>query len=151
MMKMRRQEKIIEIIMRKSICTQQMLTEALKEAGFNSTQATISRDIRDLGLVKELSADGTYCYAAPSREGGSDYGGKLRTLFKQGVTSVETAQNLVVIRTLPGMASAACGAIDSMGLPECVGTIAGDDTGMIAMKDNEAAERLKTNISQMLD
>lgn len=150
MVKTRRQEKILEIISRQSIDTQQMLSQALGEAGFNSTQATISRDIRDLGLLKEQGSDGVYRYVAPGKGSDGDYSGKLTAIFRQGVTSVETAQNLVVIRTLPGMASAACGAIDAMELPGCVGSIAGDDTGMIAMKDNEAAASLKNYISQML-
>lgn len=149
-MKARRQEKILEIIERRDIDTQQMLAEALKEEGFSSTQATISRDIRELSLVKELGADGIYRYVAPSKSQNVAYGGKLKTIFREGVTSAETAQNLVVIRTLPGMASAACGAIDAMGLKECAGTIAGDDTGFVAMSDNESAERLRNVIAEML-
>lgn len=150
MVKTQRQKKILEIISQQSIDTQHMLTQALWEAGFSSTQATISRDIRDLSLIKELGADGIYRYAVPSNGVGGGYSGKMRTIFREGVTSVETAQNLVVIRTLPGMASAACGAIDAMGLAGCVGSIAGDDTGMIAMKDSESAAQLKDDISKML-
>lgn len=149
-MKARRQEKILEIIERRDIDTQQMLAEALKEEGFSSTQATISRDIRELNLVKELGADGVYRYMGPSKSQNITYGDKFKTIFREGVASVETAQNLIVIRTLPGMASAACWAIDAMGIKECVGTIAGDDTGFVAMSDNESATRLRNVIAEML-
>lgn len=150
MMKARRQEKILEIIGQRYIDTQQMLAEALKDAGFNSTQATISRDIRELNLIKEMGPDGIYRYVASPSGQTAGQSSKMRTIFKEGVTSAATAANLVVIRTLPGMASAACGSIDAMGLRDCVGTIAGDDTGFIAMSDNAAAEILCGDILEMI-
>lgn len=147
-MKTRRQEKILEIIAQRNIETQQMLADALREAGFSSTQATISRDIRDLSLVKEMSEDGVYRYVVAVREGA--YSAKLRTIFRESVDAVECAQNLVVLKTLPGLASAACSALDSMGIPGLVGSIAGDDTAFLAMRDSASAERLRVDISDML-
>jgi len=146
--KTRRQEKILEIIAQRDIETQQMLADALREAGFSSTQATISRDIRDLSLVKEMSEDGVYRYVVAVREGA--YGAKLRTIFRESVDVVACAQNLVVLKTLPGLASAACSALDSMGIPGLVGSIAGDDTAFLAMRDSASAERLRVDISDML-
>lgn len=149
-MKTRRQEKILKIIAEKNIETQQILADALREAGFNSTQATISRDIRDLSLVKEMSEDGVYRYVVASREGATNYSAKLRTIFRESVHSVECAQNLVVLKTLPGLASAACSAMDTMGIPGLVGSIAGDDTAFLAMRDGATAERLRGEIADML-
>lgn len=148
-MKVRRQEKILEIIKERNIDTQQALAEALCNEGIKSTQATISRDIRELNLVKEM-VDGIYRYVVSGTTGSSGHSDKMKTIFKEGVTSVAVAQNLVIIRTLPGMASAACGAIDALGNSECMGTIAGDDTGFIAMSDKQAAERLRDSILGML-
>lgn len=149
-MKIQRQEKILEVIKQRNIDTQQMLADVLREEGFSSTQATISRDIRELNLTKELGPSGAYRYVVPVQGQNAGYSLKLKNIFKEGVTSVKTAQNLIVIKTLPGMASAALAAIDSMGLSDCVGTIAGDDTGFVAMSDNESAEHLLQYIVDML-
>lgn len=149
-MKGLRQKKILEIISQKNIETQQGLAAALNEAGFNSTQATISRDIRELGLVKELGLGGNYRYAPPGKENITNYGDRLRTIFRECVTSVACAQNMVVLKTLPGLASAACSAIDDMGVVNLMGTIAGDDTAFLAMRDTNAAERFCRDIADML-
>jgi len=149
-MKRYRQEKILELIANQEIDTQYGLTDALNAAGFPSTQATISRDIRELGLNKELSPSGGYRYAAPQRGTGTEHAERLRTIFKESVTNIAVAQNLIVIQTLPGLASAACSAIDSMNYPGLVGTLAGDDTAFLAMEDNRTAEQFKLEISAML-
>lgn len=140
-MKESRQKKIIEIISTMDVDTQNQLIEELERCGVRSTQATISRDIKELRLVKELSPSGAYRYALPSADN-SDHFEKLRTIFKQCVTSYVCAQNIVVLKTLPGLASAACSAIDKMDVDNLAGTLAGDDTAFIAMLDNEAAEKL---------
>lgn len=149
-MKASRQAKIIEIIAKQDIETQNQLMEALLAAGVQSTQATVSRDIKELRLVKELTPDGGYRYTAGSRDDVSDYEQRLKKIFRESVKSYAVAQNLIVIKTLPGLANAACSTLDGMNIPHLVGTLAGDDTAFLAMKDNEAAERFCQEIGQML-
>lgn len=149
-MKTSRQEKILEIIEKENIETQNQLMEALAKAGVKSTQATLSRDIRDLHLVKELSQDGTYRYAAGSRDGVFDHNVRLKKIFRESVVDYAVAQNIIVIKTLPGLANAACSTLDGMNIPHLVGSIAGDDTAFLAMKDNAAAEYFCSEIEKML-
>jgi len=149
-MKSRRQEKMLELINARDIETQNDLAAALRKAGFISTQATVSRDIRELGLTKEQGPEGGYRYRAPQQNTPPGHSERLRTIFKESVTSIAVAQNLIVIRTLPGLASAACSAIDSMGYPGLVGTLAGDDTAFLAMADEYVAQQFRVEISGML-
>ena len=149
-MKKLRQQKILEIISQHEIETQNQLIDALRENGINSTQATVSRDIRELRLVKELSTGGKYKYSVPAASGVLDYGDKLITIFRESVKSFECAQNIVVIKTYPGLANAACAAIDSMEIRFLVGSLAGDDTIFLAMTDNAAAEAFRKDIESML-
>ena len=122
----------------------------LKEAGFRSTQATISRDIKQLHLVKVQAGAGYYRYAISERKHASDFAARLRTIFKESVTSFDVAQNIVVINTMPGLASAACSALDSMQIDQVVGTLAGDDTAILIMRTNEAASEFCSEIHKML-
>ena len=140
---------ILEIISERDIETQYQLLEALAERGFKSTQATLSRDIKDMRLVKELGPNGNYRYVAASRTEMDDYEQRLRKIFKESVISYDVAQNLFVIRTLPGLAAGACSAIDSMEVTGLVGTLAGDDTAFLAMRDNEAALQLYHEIEML--
>ena len=149
-MKSERQKKILEIIERESIETQNQLIEALAREGVRSTQATLSRDIRDMHLVKEMSPDGVYHYTAGGRDGGYDYDVRLKKIFRESVVDFAVAQNLIVIKTLPGLADAACSTLDGMEIPTLVGSIAGDDTAFVAMRDNASAERLCQELSSML-
>ena len=149
-MKSSRQEKILAIIERESIETQNQLMLALEREGVKSTQATLSRDIRDLHLVKELTPEGVYRYAAGSKEGALDQNTRLKKIFRESVVDYAVAQNLIVIKTLPGLANAACSTLDGMNIPNLVGTIAGDDTAFLAMKDNTAAEFFCNEIAKML-
>jgi transcriptional regulator of arginine metabolism len=149
-MKSLRQKAILEIIASQNIETQNQLIEALAHAGINSTQATVSRDIKELHLVKELTVDGVYRYAVIQKRENHDYLGRLKMIFKESVTSFVCAQNIVVIKTLPGLASAACSAIDSMHIEELAGTLAGDDTAFLAMMSNTAAEDFCKEIEGML-
>ena len=149
-MKSSRQEKILAIIERESIETQNQLMLALEREGVKSTQATLSRDIRDLHLVKELTPEGVYRYAAGSKEGALDQNTRLKKIFRESVVDYAVAQNLIVIKTLPGLANAACSTLDGMNIPNLVGTIAGDDTAFLAMKDNAAAEFFCSEIAKML-
>ncbi len=138
-MKSKRQAKIIEIITNRNVETQEQLLALLQAEGFRGTQATISRDIKELRIVKELTSLGTYRYSASNSEVGSSFSARLNTIFRECVTSFDYAQNIIVIRTLPGLASAAGSAIDSMSMSMVVGTLAGDDTVMVVMRDNNAA------------
>ena len=149
-MKSERQKKILEIIGRENIETQNQLIEALAQEGVRSTQATLSRDIRDMHLVKELAPDGTYRYTAGSREGIFDHDVRLKKIFRESVVDYALAQNLVVIKTLPGLADAACSTLDSMHVPNLVGSLAGDDTAFVAMKDNASAEKFIEEIEELL-
>ena len=149
-MKTSRQNKILEIISSQDIETQHQLMEALREHGVKSTQATVSRDIKELRLVKELSPGGRYRYVAVGRDDMVDYDQRLRKIFRESVTSYAVAQNIIVIKTLPGLANAACSTLDGMNIHDLVGTLAGDDTAFLAMRDNESAERLCREIEEML-
>lgn len=149
-MKSSRQTKILEIIENQDIETQHQLMEALREHGVKSTQATVSRDIKELRLIKELSPSGRYRYVAVGRDELVDYDQRLRKIFRESVTSYAVAQNLIVIKTLPGLAAAACSTLDGMNIHDLVGTIAGDDTAFLAMRDNEAADRFCHEIEEML-
>lgn len=149
-MKSARQSKILEIIEEREIETQNQLMDALEKAGVRSTQATVSRDIKELRLVKELSPEGHYRYVAAGRDEVIDYEERLRKIFREGVTSYAIAQNIIVIKTLPGLASAACSTLDNMSIPNLVGTIAGDDTAFLAMRDNQSAAHFCQEIEGML-
>ena len=148
-MKRARQAEILNIIQAVDVETQEQLLDELKARGFSATQATISRDIKELRLVKELSGGG-YRYASSERKGLADSDARLRNIFKEGVTSVDRAQNIVVVRTMPGLASAACSALDSMEIPGMVGSLAGDDTGILIMRDTDAAERFNQEVHKLL-
>ena len=149
-MKSLRQEKIIEIITKRNIETQNQLMSALLAEGIRSTQATLSRDIRDLHLVKELSSDGNYRYVLGARDGINDYDQRLRKILRESVVDYAVAQNILVIKTLPGLANAACSALDNMDIYNLVGSIAGDDTAFLAMKDNASAEHFCREIENLL-
>ena len=138
-MKSKRQAKIMEIISNRNVETQEQLLALLQEEGFRGTQATISRDIKELRIVKELTNLGTYRYSLPNNEVSNSFSARLNTIFRECVTGFDYAQNIIVIRTLPGLASAAASAIDSMNMGMIVGSLAGDDTVMIVMRDNNAA------------
>ena len=138
-MKIQRQAKIMEIITTHNVETQEQLLEELENAGFRSTQATISRDIKELRVVKELTSFGTYRYTTSSNELNGSFSSRLNTIFRECVTGFDYAQNMVVIHTMPGLASAAASAIDAMNMSIILGTLAGDDTVMVVMRDNNAA------------
>ncbi len=149
MMKLGRQSVIMEIINERDIETQNQLMAALAERGVKSTQATLSRDIRDMRLVKELGPKGNYRYVAASKQETPDLDIRLKKIFKESVISCDIAQNLIVIKTLPGLASGACSTLDGMEVDGLVGTIAGDDTAFIAMKDNSSANSFYKEIEQL--
>jgi len=139
----------MEIISTINVETQEQLLQELQDAGFRSTQATISRDIKELRIVKELTSLGTYRYTTSVKEMPSTFSNRLNTIFRECVTRYDYAQNLVVIHTLPGLAGAAASAIDAMNMSVVVGTLAGDDTVMVVMRDNNAAAQFCGEISNL--
>ncbi|MBQ3090250.1 MAG: arginine repressor [Oscillospiraceae bacterium] len=149
-MKERRQQTILDIIAGRDIETQEQLLTALKEYGFQCTQATISRDIKELQLIKELSVSGSYRYVVSDRKGKGEHNERLQMIFRQGVVSAAVAQNMIVVKTMPGLANAAASALDHMDLEHLVGTLAGDDTVLLIMDNNQSAEQLCDEIKYML-
>ncbi len=148
-MKSGRHAKILDIISEYRIETQDELLKRLKDEGYKATQATISRDIKDLRLVKTLGSDGKYRYTAGSRSS-SDIRSNFAALFSSSVSSIEAAQNIVVIKTLSGMAQAVCAALDSNNFTAVVGTIAGDDTIFIACRSAQLAESLIEELKKLI-
>jgi len=149
-MKKERQKAVLRVISSTDVETQNQLIDELAKIGIESTQATVSRDIKELHLIKELTARGTYRYAVSERPDAQSNTVRLKTIFKESIISYTNAMNIVVIKTLPGLAPAACGAIDSMGIRNIIGSIAGDDTGFLAMNDVPAAEKFCKEIEEML-
>ena len=146
-MKNDRQSMILEIISQENIETQEQLLVRLQERGITSTQATISRDIKQMHLIKEPVGHGVYKSGNRTR---LNFAEKLRTIFRESITSIDSAQNIVVIKTMPGLASAACAALDDMGVAYMVGSLAGDDTAFLVMRDTESAASFCEEIKEML-
>lgn len=138
-MKARRQRKIIEIIRSRLIETQEDLAAALKESGFEVTQATVSRDIKELGLLKVPEDNNLFRYALPGQEPVRRSGERLRRLFPDLVVGVEVSENIIVIKTHPGGAQSVALAVDQAGWPEIIGTVGGDDTILVVVKPKQAA------------
>lgn len=149
-MKAQRQAKIIEIVSTRDVETQEQLLDALQDAGFFSTQATISRDIKELRIVKELTKFGTYRYRTANTEVSGSFSARLNTIFRECVTGFDYAQNMVVVHTIPGLANGAASALDAMELGVVLGTIAGDDTVFVVMRDSNAAAAFCGEIKNIL-
>ena len=150
-MKNQRQEYLLQIIAEETVETQEQLLERLQERGIRSTQATISRDIKQLRIIKELGPNGTYRYVSSPKPVEHAFSAKLNMIFRQCVTSIDYAQNLIVIKTMPGLANAACSAIDKLELPEMLGTLAGDDTCVVIMRDNASAATFCAEIREQIE
>ena len=149
-MKTRRQAKILELIMMQSIETQEEMLVKLRDCGFDVTQATVSRDIKELRLVKTLTPDGRYHYSV----GHSDLNGmasKFHTIFTDSVLAVDYAMNTIVVKCFPGMAQAACAALDSMQWDGVVGTLAGDDTIFIITRSESHSVQLTTDLKKIIN
>ena len=150
-MKTQRQAKIMEIISNRNVETQEQLQVELQKEGFRCTQATISRDIKEMRVVKELTSLGTYRYTTSGNEISGSFSSRLNTIFRECVIGYDYAQNIIVIRTMPGLASAAGSAIDAMNLSTVVGTLAGDDTVMVVMRDNNSAAAFCGEIKSLIN
>lgn len=148
-MKHNRQAEIMSIIGENQIETQEELSECLRQRGFMVTQATISRDIREMKLVK-VARGGKYVYALPQTEE-RGISQKARNLLVETVESVDRANNIAVVKTYAGMAQGAAAAIDSMGRSDIVGSVAGDDTIIIVMRTNDAAQSLCDELCKIVN
>lgn len=146
-MKKSRQHEILKLVNENVIATQDDLIFLLNKAGFNVTQATVSRDIKELGLAKAVDSNGIQRYivhtAKKQKSGGHDY------IFSSSVISVAYAVNDIVIRCYPGMANAACAVLDNMEFPEILGTLAGDDTILVIAKSEHDAQVLYNKINSL--
>ena len=142
-----RQEAIIRIITEKEINTQNELVSELTKAGYSVTQATVSRDINELGLIKVSGKEKKFRYALHNAEHKM---GKLSTLFKESVIKMDTAMNLIVIKTYDGSANAACLLLDKLDLPNIVGTLAGDDTILVIAKTLEDVPQIYAQLKEYI-
>ena len=148
-MKKNRQEAILRVISQYEVETQQELAQRLKEEGFEVTQATVSRDIRDMKLSKMPTGEGHQKYVRFHNDE-KHLSGKYVNVLKEGFVSIDMAQNILVVKTVSGMAMAVAAAIDAMKYPEIVGTIAGDDTIMMAVRTVEDTKSLMNQILQLV-
>jgi len=148
-MKYTRQAKILEIIKNKEIETQEELSEELKKLGLKVTQATVSRDIKELRLIKSLSKSGRYKYATLENQT-TILSDRLMRLFRDSILSIDHAGNILVLKTLSGAGQAAASTIDAINYEEIVGTIAGDDTIFVLIRDEETVEDIKDKFRNLM-
>ncbi|MDO4459439.1 MAG: arginine repressor [Clostridia bacterium] len=148
-MKTRRHAKILELIKEYDIDTQEELLKYLRVNGFDCTQATVSRDIRELRLIKTLASSGKYKYST-GREASQDMSSKFYTLFGDSVIAVECAQNMLVIKCMTGMAQAVCASMDAVNFRGIVGTLAGDDTIFCVCKTHEDAKARQDEFRKLI-
>ena len=147
-MRTSRLREISRIVNENEVSTQEELIELLRGSGFEVTQATVSRDIKELRLIKLTGPDGRQHYSAPGQS--PEFSDRFRTIFRETVISVAAAGNLAVLRCHTGMGNAACAALDTMNFPHIVGTIAGDDTIFAAVDNPETALELVRELASLL-
>ena len=148
-MKKNRQEKMLELISQYEIDTQDELIALLRDHGFDVTQATVSRDIRELKIAKMTTGRGTYRYVLPKAAEASS-GVKFSAALTDSIVHVNSAQNLVVLKTYPGMAGAVAVGIDHMNLVQILGCVAGDDTILVVTQDNDCAAAFAKQVQDLL-
>ncbi len=148
-MRYSRQNKILELIENNEIETQDKLAAMLKQEGFEVTQATISRDIKELQLIKVLSSSGKYKYAV-SHQSNAPISDRFVKIFRETVLSVKAAKNMLLVKTLSGCGSAAGEAIDNLGIPHLVGTIGGDNTVLVIAEDDQYVEEIRAVFNEMI-
>ncbi len=149
MTKRERQARLLALIESTPIATQEDLVAALVAQGLAVTQATVSRDIKELGVIKVVAADGSQKYV-PMERTGEVSPGRLLKVFSEAAVSCDCALNLVVLRTLPGMAQGCASALDAMRMPDLLGSIAGDDTVVAVTRSEDAANALRGRIRRMM-
>lgn len=151
-MKNARQAKILELIEREPIDRQEVLMASLREAGYHVTQATVSRDIRELGLIKVSAGAGKYRYVSAAGTGKNAHSpGRFEMIFRESVLKVDYAGHFVLVKCYSGMANAACEVFDSMTWDDVVGTLSGDDTFLILMRTEEAAQRMTGQLAEYMN
>ena len=150
-MKAHRQKKILSLISEKNIETQEQLLKELQDSGYKSTQATVSRDIKELRIIKTLDGSGGYRYCVAVKNETDHFDDRFRVIFRECVTKVDYAFNQIVIRTMPGLGAAAGANIDALHMPEVVGCLSGDDTTLVIMRDAESAMEFCSEIRRMLE
>ena len=148
-MKNKRQTKIIELVTSFDIGTQEELADRLSNAGFNVTQATVSRDIKDMQLVKIPCGNGKYRYAYPMDSQTLHSEDRMQRLFKELVKKIDYSENIIVVKTMPGAANSICAALDNARWPEVIGTVAGDDTILAVVKASSMAEEVALKLEAM--
>ena len=148
-MKYSRQSKILEIIEAKDVETQDELASELRASGFQVTQATVSRDIKEMRLIKVLTKDGRYKYASIREKEGA-VNDRFLKIYRNSVISVDYAGNMVIIKTLVGSANAAAVSIDALNIKEIVGTIAGDDTIFLVIRDESQVQKVIKQFKDLL-
>jgi len=148
-MRYARQNRILDLIRTYEVGTQEKLAKLLRSSGFKVTQATVSRDIRELQLVKAVSENGKSCYAIPSKVE-APVSDRFKKILKETIQSFESAENIIVIKTLSGCANAAAEAIDTSDYPEIVGTIAGDNTMLVIVDKKENVPKLLETLRELI-
>ena len=150
-MRNKRHEAILTIINENNVETQQDLTAHLSSVGFEVTQATVSRDIKELRLVKKLNEDGRYVYAYSSKSSAPSISDEMSIILAKSIVSIDFALNTIVIKTLAGMAQGAASVLDAMNFSDCLGTIAGDDTIFVVTRSEDASQKLCKKLKNMID
>ena len=149
-MKTSRHTKILELISQENVDTQEGLLARLKESGYDVTQATVSRDIRELGIHKVRAENGRYRYVSMRSKQGSNMSAKFSMIFMESVREIDCAQNIVIVKCYTGMANAACATFDAAEFENIVGTLSGDDTFMVVTRDNAAAIEITERLQKLL-
>ena len=150
-MKNDRQNQILELISSETINTQEGLLEVLCKSGYDVTQATVSRDIKELGIHKVSGEDGKYYYVSTRGIQGIGYSGKFSMIFTESVKEIDHAVNIVVVKCHTGMANAACATFDGAGIDNVVGTLSGDDTFIVIMRDEASAIETCIKLNKQLN
>lgn len=150
-MRNKRHDAILSIINEHNVETQQELTDLLSSVGFEVTQATVSRDIKELALHKKLNSDGRYVYTSNLTEKKSAVSDEMSIILSKSILSTDYALNTVVIKTLSGMAQGAASVLDAMQFEECLGTIAGDDTIFVVTRSEEASAKICKKIKTIIN
>ncbi|KLU61377.1 arginine repressor [Peptococcaceae bacterium CEB3] len=149
-MKTRRQMKIQELIAQEAVHTQEELADKLRQAGFEVTQATVSRDIKELGLVKVAGQNEEYHYALAPVSHPINYSERLKRLAREAVISVNSSENIILIRTIPGNAHALAELIDNSEWKDIIGTVAGDNTILMVVKPKEATPAVMARLERLM-
>ena len=149
-MRYSRQDKILELIKNNEIETQETIAEMLAENGFPVTQATISRDIKELQLIKALTPEGKYKYTIPTSSNTTVHAGRFEKIFKNTVTEIKYSGNIIVLKTLSGCANAACEAVDSLNPEGVIGSLAGDNTVFLVSDSPKRAPQIAAMLHSIL-